>query len=118
MQIIRVAGFLLCLIVIFSAMNIIGAQIFMDALSLLLVLAGALGYAMLRNDGNPFIVKFGDGAIYFGWLGMLIGVIAIAANKAGFFTDMEKLGPALAVSLLPVFYGYVVRLLVYTLKPA
>lgn len=112
---IRYAGLILCLIVLIGAMNIIGADIFIDALSFLLVAIGAIGYALLRQDGTSIIARFGDGAVYFGWLGTIIGLIAIAANKQGYFTDPEKLGPALAVALLSIFYGYSLRLLSYAL---
>ena len=49
---IRYAGLILCLIALIGAINIIGADIFIDALSFLLVATGAVGYALLRQDGN------------------------------------------------------------------
>ena len=86
---IRYAGLILCLIVLIGAMNIIGADIFIDALSFLLVAIGAIGYALLRQDGKSIIARFGDGAVYFGWLGTVIGLI------------LQPLpGPA------NIFYGY------------
>ena len=113
---IRYAGLILCLIALISAINIIGADIFIDALSFLLVATGAVGYALLRQDGKSAVTRFGDGAVYFGWLGTVIGLIAIAASKDGYFTEPEKLGPALAVALLCIFYGYSLRLLSYALE--
>ena len=113
---IKYAGLILCLIMLIGAMNIIGAKIFIDGLAMLLVVGGAIGYALLRHDGTSVISKFGEGAVYFGWLGALMGLIAIAANKDGYFTDLEKLGPALAVTLLTIFYGYILKLLSFALE--
>jgi hypothetical protein len=55
--------------------------------------------------------NFGDGAVYFGWLGTLVGLIAITGNRFLVWGDIEKMGPALTVSMLPILYGYTARLI-------
>ena len=56
---IRYAGLILCLIVLIGAMNIIGADIFIDALSFLLVAIGAIGYALLRQMAHQLLQDSG-----------------------------------------------------------
>ena len=75
------------------------------------VLGGAVGFALLKNETSEMLRNFGDGAVYFGWLGLLVGLVAIAGNAFGAWGSVEKMGPALAVSMLPLFYGYTVRLI-------
>ena len=45
-----------------------------DILSFLFVVGGSVGYGFLKNQKDEFIKNCGDGAIYFGWLGTLIGL--------------------------------------------
>ena len=55
--------------------------------------------ALIQTDKtNP------DGAVYFGWLGFIVGAIAILQNH-----DFQNVGPAVAINILPVFYGYLIR---------
>ena len=46
-----------------------------------------------------------EGAVISGWLGTLYGAVIIAGNM----TDMSALGPASAVGLLTVIYGYFIK---------
>ena len=46
--------------------------------------------------------NFGVGAVYFGWLGTLVGLIAITGNRFMVWGDVEKMGPALAVAMLTI----------------
>ena len=54
--------------------------------------------------------NFGVGAVCFGWLGTLVGLIAITGNRFLVWGDIDKMGLALTVSMLPVLYGYTARL--------
>ena len=60
---------------------------------------------------------FGDGAVYFGWIGSLIGLIAITGRRFATWGAIEKMGPALAVAMLTLFYGYMARLTAMTFTP-
>ena len=90
---------------------IVGFQLFNDIHSILFVLGGATGYSFLKSSRNDWIKNIGNGAVYFGWLGTLIGLIAIAGNRFDVWGDMDKMGPALAVAMLTIFYGYLLKLI-------
>ena len=60
---------------------------------------------------NKFITNCGNGAIYFGWLGTLIGLIALTAGKWDNWGDIEKTGLALSVAMLTLLYGYIIKLI-------
>ena len=62
-----------------------------------------------KSSGNH-IINFGQGAVYFGWLGTLVGLIAITGNRFMVWGDLEKMGPALAVAMLTILYGYIIKL--------
>ena len=47
-----------------------------------------------------------EGALISGWLGSIIGAVLIAGNING---NWEALGPAIAVMLLTVVYGYFIN---------
>ena len=116
----KYAGVVLCLVVIFGAVSVVGVQLFNDIMSALFVLGGAFGYALLRNEPSQMSRNFGEGAVHFGWLGTLIGLIAIAGNAFGAWGNLNKMGPALAVSMLPLLYGYIAKLvsMVFAAEPA
>jgi hypothetical protein len=58
------------------------------------------------SDGR--LNAFSEGAILSGWIGALLGAVIIAGNVK----DFAALGPALAVMLLTVVYGYFIKALV------
>ena len=82
-----------------------------DVMSGLFVLGGALGFALLKDAPQQMAENFGAGAVYFGWLGALVGLIAIAGNAFGVWGNVAEMGPALVVSMLPILYGYMVKLI-------
>ena len=67
-----------------------------------------------KNSGN-YIKNFGQGAVYFGWLGTLVGLIAITGNRFMVWGDVEKMGPALAVAMLTLLYGYTIKMVTIAL---
>ena len=111
MKIQKLAGLLIALFIIFGAVSIVGFHLFNDINSILFVLGGATGYSFLTSSMKDWIKNFGNGAVYFGWLGTLIGLIAIAGNRFDVWGDIDKMGPALAVAMLTIFYGYLLKLI-------
>ena len=43
----------------------IGLQRFLDITALILVVGGAVEYAMLKSDKKSFVTQFRNGAVYF-----------------------------------------------------
>ena len=111
MKIQILAGLLIFLFIIFGAVSIVGFHLFNDINSILFVLGGATGYSFLKSSKKDWIKNLGNGAVYFGWLGTLIGLITIAGNRFDVWGDMDKMGPALAVAMLTIFYGYLLKLI-------
>ena len=61
-----------------------------DVLSFLFVAGGSVGYGLLKNQNEKFILNCGNGAVYFGWFGTLIGLIALTAGKWENWGDIDK----------------------------
>ncbi|MDB2654425.1 hypothetical protein N9Y68_05860 [Luminiphilus sp.] len=84
---------------------------FVDAVSAVFVVGGAICFGICADgewysDGR--LNAFSEGAVLSGWIGALVGAVIIAGNVK----DVDVLGPALAVMLLTVFYGYVIKAIV------
>ena len=106
----KVLGILLMVGTVIFIMATINISYFFHLDALLLVAIGTIGYALAKNHNKSVFDNIGDGAVYFGWLGVLIAGIAIASD--GFMpNNSEDLGPAVAMMLHPLFYGYFVRLI-------
>ena len=106
----KILGIGICFAMIIGAILQIGHHLFIDISSALFVLGGATGFLVFKKDSGNHIQNFGQGAVYFGWLGTLIGLIAITGNRFMAWGDIEKMGSALAVAMLTILYGYVVKL--------
>jgi len=81
---------------------------FYDAASGMIVLGGAICFGICSSGkwhSNERLESASEGAVISGWLGTLYGAVIIAGN----LTDMSALGPASAVGLLTVIYGYFVK---------
>ena len=74
-------GLLICFIIIIGAISHVGFSYYNDVLSFLFVAGGSVGYGLLKNQNEKFILNCGNGAVYFGWFGTLIGLIALTAGK-------------------------------------
>ena len=107
----KLVGLAICLGTIIGAAVTVGFHLYFDILSLLFVLGGAIGFCIMEGNREGHIKNFGDGAVYFGWLGTLVGLIAITGDRFLVWGDIEKMGPALTVSMLPILYGYSARLI-------
>ena len=71
---------------------------------------------MLKNQNEKFILNCGNGAVYFGWFGTLIGLIALTAGKWENWGNIDKTGLALSVAMLTIFYGYIIKLITLVFK--
>ena len=111
----KILGSAICFAIMMGAFLQIGLHLFFDLNAALFVLGGAIGFLVMKNDPKNHITNFGAGAVYFGWLGTLIGLIAITGNRFMVWGDIEKMGPALAVSMLTVLYGYSLKLVTIAL---
>ena len=109
-------GLLICLLIIMGAISHVGFNIFNDILSFSFVAGGSVGYGLLKDQKGKFIINCGNGAVYFGWFGTLIGIIALTAGKWNNWGDIDKTGTALSIALLTVFYGYIIKLITITFK--
>ena len=111
----KILGLAICLGIIAGAAAIVGIHLFFDVNSLLFVLGGATSFLVMKNNPEKHMANFGGGAVYFGWLGTLIGLIAITGNRFSVWGDVDKMGPALAVAMLTILYGYSVKLITIAL---
>ncbi|MGC6453643.1 MAG: hypothetical protein ACON31_07020 [Candidatus Puniceispirillaceae bacterium] len=108
-------GLAICLGTVVGAAATVGIHLYFDILSFLFVLGGAVGFLVMKNRPESHLLNFGQGAVYFGWLGAVVGLIAIAGTPSFVWGDVEKMGPALAVTMLSVLYGYSLKLVTIAL---
>ena len=106
----KILGIGICFAIMLGAILQIGPHLFIDINSALFVFGGATGFLVLKKSSGDHIKNFGQGAVYFGWLGTLFGLIAITGNRFMVWGDIEKMGPALAVAMLTIMYGYIIKL--------
>ena len=114
-NVMKILGIGICFAIMLGAFLQIGPDLYLDINSALFVLVGATGFSVMKNNPKNHINNFGQGAVYFGWLGTLIGLIAITGNSFMVWGDVEKMGPALAVAMLTILYGYTVKLVTISL---
>ena len=108
-------GLAICLGTLVGASATVRIDLYVDILSFLFVLGGAVGFLVMKNKPENHLQNFGQGAVYFGWLGTVVGLIAITGTPSFVWGDVEKLGPALAVAMLTVLYGYLLKLVTIAL---
>ena len=92
-----------------------GVGAYIDIEAVVLVLGGAVMFAVatggLKQSLDSALEKFGIGAIYFGWLGFLIGLVAIFQNIDAIsdegVLDVTALGAAMSIATLTILYGYI-----------
>ena len=83
---------------------------YFDLASLIVVIVIASLYTISVKSDESYIKKFGQGAVRAGWLGSMIGVIAIFGSEGFSNGNMEAIGSAFAVASLTVLYGYLLQL--------
>ena len=106
----RLLGFIACAgIMVWILHFAAGIAAFFDPISFAVVFVGGLAFAVakggLNQNRNQALLNFAEGAIYWGWLGLLVGCVGIAAN----LKELSALGPAASIAILTVFYGYTVK---------
>ena len=114
-DVMKFLGLAICLGTLVGAAATVGIHLYFDILSFLFVLGGAIGFLVMKNKPENHLQNFGQGAVYFGWLGTVVGLIAITGTPSFVWGDVEKMGPALAVSMLTVLYGYSLKLVTFAL---
>ena len=114
-DVMKFLGLAICLGTLVGAAATVRVDLYVDILSFLFVLVGAVGFLVMKNKPKNHLQNFGQGAVYFGWLGTVVGLIAITGTPSFVWGDVEKLGPALAVAMLTVLYGYSLRLVTIAL---
>ena len=103
----RIIGVLIIIGMVFGAVSTIDYNKFIDLPSMLLVVGGSLGYVLAKGKSNNFIKNFGDGSVYMGWIGLMIGIVMIDNHHV----NKENIWPAFSVAFLPIFYGYFIKLI-------
>lgn len=83
---------------------------YFDAISFLFVLAGAIGFLVVKNNPEKHSENFGLGAAYFSCLGTLVGLVAIIGDRFLMRDEIKKVGSALAASKLAILYAYSIKL--------
>ena len=111
----KILGIGICFAIMLGAFLQIGPHLYIDINSAIFVLGGATGFLVMKNKPENHLQNFGQGAVYFGWLGTVVGLIAIAGKPSFVWGDIGKMGPALAVSMLTILYGYIVKLVTIAL---
>ena len=106
----RLLGFIACAgIMVWIMDSAAGIAAFLDAISLAIVFGGGLAFAVakggLNQNRNQALLNFAEGAVYWGWLGLLVGCVGIAAN----LKELSALGTASSIAILTVFYGYTLK---------
>ena len=79
--------------------------------SLLLVAIIGVGNVIGTKGDDSILTKFGDGCVRGAWIGFLIGLILIADAQIFASMNVPALGAAMSVCMLPLFYGYTLKLL-------
>ena len=113
----RFVGLFICIGIVAGAVFRIDLDLYNDASSAQFVMGGAAGYAFINWKSGQWFSNFGTGAVFFGWLGALIGLIAITGGAIGEMEKSENIGSALSVALIPIFYGYLAKLVCIMIKP-
>lgn len=111
MKIKKLVGLFVVTCIIYGAVSIVGPELFNDIHSILFVSGGAIGYSLIKSENGDLVKNIGDGGVFFGWFGTLVGLIAITGNRLDIWGDVDKMGPALAVAMLTIFYGYLLKLI-------
>ena len=110
-QMLKVLGSVGMLVLLFWVMaDAAGLGVFIEIYSLVIVFGGAalfwLAAGGVGQGKSLGLDSYGRGAIYFGWLGTAIGVIGMAHNWTDI--DPDVLGPASAIAMLTLLYGYLI----------
>ncbi len=96
--------------IILSALNTGDIDVFLDLRSFLFVFGISATVAVITTrDTKQRIKMFSRFSVSTGWLGFIIGLVLIMGDLE-FVKNLQAIFPALAIALLPIFYGYTIKL--------
>ena len=106
-----VVGWVLFLAVIVAVTIITGtAHYFIDLMSLMFVGLGIIAFIIAAPSGPINRLEYAaSGAVTTGWIGFAVGLVITLRNAETF--EATVIAPALSIMILPVFYGYVISVL-------
>jgi flagellar motor component MotA len=106
-----VVGWVVFVAVIVAVTIITGtAHYFIDLMSLMIVGLGIIAFIIAAPSGSINRLEYAaSGAVTTGWIGFAIGLVVTLRNAETF--EAAAIAPALSVMVLPVFYGYVISVL-------
>ena len=106
-----VVGWVVFVAVIVAVTIITGtAHYFIDLMSLMFVGLGIIAFIIAAPSGSINRLEYAaSGAVTTGWIGFAIGLVVTLRNAETF--EATAIAPALSVMILPVFYGYVISVL-------
>ena len=114
-QVLKILGFVgMVGLLSYGMADAAGLGAFIDINSIVIVFGGAALFALAvggsTQSASAALDNLGTGAVYFGWLGFLIGVVAIAQNLDTISDEgglnVIRLGEAASIGMLTVLYGY------------
>ena len=103
----RIIGIIIIIGMVVGAVSTIDYKMFIDLPSMLIVVGGSLGYVLAKGKSSNFIKNFGDGSVYMGWIGLMIGIVMIGNHHA----NTDKMLPSFSVAFLPLLYGYFIKII-------
>ena len=106
-----VVGWVVFLAVIVAVTIITGtAHYFIDLMSLMFVGLGIIAFIIAAPSGPINRLEYAaSGAVTTGWIGFAVGLVITLRNAETF--EATAIAPALSIMVLPVFYGYVISVL-------
>ena len=106
-----VVGWVAFLAVIVAVTVVTGtAHYFIDLMSLMFVGLGIIAFIIAAPSGPINRLEYAaSGAVTTGWIGFAVGLVITLRNAETF--EPAAIAPALSVMVLPVFYGYVISVL-------
>ena len=103
----RIIGVIIIIGIVVGTVSTIDLNKFIDLPSMLLVIGGSLGYVLAKGKSRHFIKNFGDGSVYMGWIGLMIGIVMIGNHHV----NTENMWSAFSIAFLPILYGYFIKLI-------
>jgi hypothetical protein len=86
------------------------AHYFIDLMSLMFVGLGIIAFIIAAPSGPINRLEYAaSGAVTTGWIGFAVGLVITLRNAETF--EATAIAPALSIMILPVFYGYVISVL-------
>ncbi len=103
----RIIGVIIIIGIVVGTVSTIDYNKFIDLPSMLLVIGGSLGYVLAKGKSSNFIKNFGDGSVYMGWIGLMIGIVMIGNHHV----DTENMWSAFSIAFIPILYGYFIKII-------